>query len=44
MKIGGTRLMLIPADQAFGAKPPKGSGISPDETIAFVVTVQSTGP
>jgi peptidylprolyl isomerase len=43
MKVGGTRLMLVPASQAFGAKPPKGSGISPNETIAFVVTVQGTG-
>ncbi len=43
MKVGGSRLMLIPADKAFGSKPPKGSGISPDETIAFMVTVQSTG-
>jgi len=43
MRVGGTRLMLIPAEQAFGSNPPKGSGISPDETIAFVVTVQATG-
>ena len=43
MQVGGTRLMLIPADQAFGSKPPQGSGISPDETIAFVVMIQATG-
>lgn len=43
MKPGGTRLMLIPARLAFGTTPPKGSGITPDETIAFVVTIRSVG-
>jgi hypothetical protein len=44
MKPGGTRLMLIPARLAFGSTPPKGSGITPGETIAFVVTVHTSSP
>lgn len=44
MKVGGTRVMLIPAALGFGNKPPKGSGITPGETIAFVVTVRSVSP
>lgn len=44
MKIGGTRVMLVPAALGFGDKPPKGSGITPGETIAFVVTVRSVSP
>jgi len=44
MKVGGTRVMLVPAALGFGNKPPKGSGITPGETIAFVVTVRSVSP
>ena len=44
MKIGGTRVMLVPAALGFADKPPKGSGITPGETIAFVVTVRSVSP
>ena len=37
MKVGGVRLLGIPADQAYGANPPPGSGIAPDEALWFVV-------
>jgi peptidylprolyl isomerase len=36
MKIGGVRLLGIPADQAYGPSPP-GPGIAPDEALWFVV-------
>jgi peptidylprolyl isomerase len=36
MKVGGLRLLGIPADQAYGANPP-GGGIAPDEALWFVV-------
>ena len=37
MKVGGQRLLGIPADQAYGANPPP--GIAPDEALWFVVDV-----
>src|SRR4051812_32072321 len=40
MKVGGTRLLGIPAALAYGARPPVGSGIAPDETLWFVVTLR----
>jgi len=36
MKVGGLRLLGIPADQAYGPNPP-GPGIAPDEALWFVV-------
>jgi FKBP-type peptidyl-prolyl cis-trans isomerase len=36
MKVGGIRLLGIPADQAYGADSP-GAGIAPDEALWFVV-------
>jgi len=36
MKVGGVRLLGIPADQAYGSSPP-GAGIAPDEALWFVV-------
>ncbi len=36
MKVGGLRLLGIPADQAYGPTPP-GPGIAPDEALWFVV-------
>lgn len=37
MKIGGRRLLVIPAELAYGTTPPAGSGIEPNETLIFVV-------
>jgi peptidylprolyl isomerase len=43
MKVGGVRLLGIPPDQAYGSQgsPPD---IAPDETLWFVVTVNSATP
>lgn len=41
MKVGGQRLLVIPGALAYGANPPGGSGISPDETLVFVVELES---
>ncbi len=35
MKVGGKRRLLIPADQAYGATPPEGSGIPPNADLVF---------
>jgi peptidylprolyl isomerase len=37
MKVGGRRLLIIPGDLAYGANPPPGSGIGPNEALVFVV-------
>jgi FKBP-type peptidyl-prolyl cis-trans isomerase len=39
MKAGGTRRLLIPADMAYGATPPPGSGIPPNADLVFDVTL-----
>jgi hypothetical protein len=41
MKVGGTRLLVIPGDLAYGSTPPDGAGIEPDETLIFTVNLQS---
>ncbi len=41
MKVGGTRRLLIPADQAYGANPPSGSGIPANAPLVFDVTLHS---
>ena len=41
MKVGGTRLLVIPGELAYGSTPPDGAGIEPDETLIFVVNLQS---
>lgn len=41
MKVGGRRLLVIPGDLAYGATPPDGSGIQPNETLIFVVDLVS---
>lgn len=43
MKVGGTRRLLIPADQAYGATPPSGSGIPANAPLVFDVTLKSIG-
>jgi FKBP-type peptidyl-prolyl cis-trans isomerase len=43
MKVGGTRRLLIPADQAYGANPPSGSGIPANAPVVFDITLHSIG-
>jgi peptidylprolyl isomerase len=42
MKVGGVRLLGIPAELAYGDQPPSGADIAPGETLWFVVTVTNT--
>lgn len=37
MKIGGRRILVIPAELAYGQNPPPGSGIEPGESLIFVI-------
>lgn len=37
MKVGGTRRLIIPADMAYGATPPLGSGIPANADLVFDV-------
>ena len=39
MKVGGRRTLVIPGDMAYGANPPPGAGIAPNETLVFTVDV-----
>jgi len=41
MKVGGTRRLLIPANEAYGANPPAGSGIPANADLVFDVTLHS---
>jgi FKBP-type peptidyl-prolyl cis-trans isomerase len=41
MKVGGIRQLLIPADEAYGANPPSGSGIPANAPLVFNVTLVS---
>lgn len=43
MKEGGTRRLLIPAEKAYGANPPQGSGIPANAALVFDVTLHSVG-
>jgi len=43
MKVGGSRLLVIPGALAYGANPPAGAGIGPDETLIFVVELTAIG-
>jgi peptidylprolyl isomerase len=40
MKVGGKRLLGIPAGLAYASSPPPGSGIAPDEALWFVVELK----
>jgi FKBP-type peptidyl-prolyl cis-trans isomerase FkpA len=42
MKVGGTRRLLIPADQAYGASPPAGSGIPANADLVFDIELTAT--
>jgi peptidylprolyl isomerase len=37
MQVGGRREIVIPGSLGYGATPPPGSGIEPNETLVFVV-------
>jgi len=39
MKVGGTRRLLIPAADAYGANPPAGSGIPANADLVFDITL-----
>jgi FKBP-type peptidyl-prolyl cis-trans isomerase len=43
MKVGGTRQLLIPAAEAYGATPPQGSGIPANAPLVFDVTLDKVG-
>ena len=43
MKVGGRRVLVIPADLGYGQTPPPGSGIQPGETLIFVVDLVAIG-
>ena len=42
MRVGGRRLLVIPADLAYGQNPPPGSGIAPGETLVFAIDLLAT--
>lgn len=42
MKPGGRRLLIIPANMAYGDNPPAGSGIAAGESLLFVVDLISS--
>ncbi len=41
MKVGGKRRLLIPAEQAYGAQPPYGSGIPANAALVFDIELVS---
>ncbi len=43
MKVDGTRRLIIPADQAYGANPPAGSGIPANAPLVFDITLHKIG-
>ncbi len=43
MKVGGTRRLIIPADQAYGATPPEGSGIPANAPLVFDIELVKIG-
>jgi FKBP-type peptidyl-prolyl cis-trans isomerase len=43
MKVGGTRRLLIPAEMAYGANPPAGSGIPANAPLVFDITLHKVG-
>ncbi len=43
MRVGGRRLVIVPGALGFGVKPPKGSGLQPNEGLVFVIDLVSIG-
>jgi peptidylprolyl isomerase len=43
MKVGGLRRLVIPADQAYGATPPQGSGIPANAPLVFDIELTKIG-
>ena len=43
MKVGGTRRLIIPADQAYADRPPEGSGIPVNAPLVFDIEVTAIG-
>lgn len=43
MKVGGTRRLIIPAGQAYGATPPPGSGIPANADLVFDIELVAVG-
>jgi FKBP-type peptidyl-prolyl cis-trans isomerase FkpA len=43
MKVGGTRRLIIPAAEAYGANPPAGSGIPANADLVFDVELVAIG-
>jgi len=39
--VGTRRLLVVPADMAYGDTPPLGSGIAPGEPLVFVIDVEA---
>jgi FKBP-type peptidyl-prolyl cis-trans isomerase len=44
MKEGGIRRLMIPAEKAYGANPPQGSGIPPNAALVFDVELVKVNP
>ena len=44
MRVGGSRLLGLPPALAYGSASPPNSGIAPNETLWFVVHINSTTP
>lgn len=43
MKVGGTRRLIIPASEAYGATPPQGSGIPANAPLVFDIQLVKVG-
>lgn len=41
MRVGGRRIVVVPASLAFGASPPASTGLGANETLVFVIDLIS---